>query len=122
MQQPQTNMMGGMQNGMMQNNMMGGGGMMANTNMMQQPNMQVCCFVFLVAFRKYLCTCASCFRSINAAVDHRKSWVYRIEENPLNVLNISCYKIMIQWNFFWVITSLISQKLGVFFTVKFSLK
>ena len=42
MQQPQTNMMGGMQNGMMQNNMMGGGGMMANTNMMQQPNMQVC--------------------------------------------------------------------------------
>ena len=40
MQQPQTNMMGGMQNGMMPNNMMGGG-MMGNTNMMQQPNMQV---------------------------------------------------------------------------------
>ena len=63
MQQPQTNMMGGMQNGMMQNNMMGGGGMMANTNMMQQPNMQVCWFVFLVTLKKCLCTCVSSFRS-----------------------------------------------------------
>ena len=52
MQQPQTNMMGGMQNGMMQNNMMGGGGMMANTNMMQQPNMQVCWFCFSRGIKK----------------------------------------------------------------------
>ena len=56
-QQPQTNMIGGMQNGMMQNNMMGGGGMMANTNMMQQPNMQVC-FIFTWHL-KCFCICTS---------------------------------------------------------------